>query len=66
MSDQRVLDEIPSWSKAAAERFFTDGKLNRSAQHVDIVTEFREGGAGIGVWLEDTKLEVKDGIWIVP
>ena len=61
-----VKDESTAEGKAAAERFFAEGMLNRSAQHVDIVTDFRAGGAGIGVWLDDTKLEVKDGIWIVP
>lgn len=61
-----VKDESTGDGKAAAERFFAEGKLNRSAQHVDIVTDFREGGAGIGVWLDDTKLAVKDGIWVVP
>lgn len=61
-----VKDESTAEGKAAAERFFAEGTLNRSAQHVDIVTDFRAGGAGIGVWLDDTKLEVKDGIWIVP
>ena len=61
-----VKDESTDEGKAAAEQYFADGKLNRSAQHVDIVTEFRAGGAGIGVWLDDTKLEVKDGIWVVP
>jgi hypothetical protein len=44
----------------------SDGVLNRSAQHVDIVTDFRGGGAGREVWLDDTRLEVQDGIWVVP
>ncbi len=61
-----VSDEGSEEGKAALDRFFRDGKLNRSAQHVDIVTDFRTGGAGIGVWLDETKIEVKDGIWVVP
>jgi aminopeptidase len=61
-----VKDESTDEGKAALEKFFADGKLNRSAQHVDIVTDFRDGGAGIGVWLDDTRLEVRDGIWVAP
>jgi aminopeptidase len=61
-----VKDESTDEDKAALEKFFADGKLNRSAQHVDIVTDFRDGGAGIGVWLDDTRLEVRDGIWVAP
>ncbi len=61
-----VADEGSEEGKAALDRMFEEGLLNRSAQHVDIVTDFREGGAGIGVWLDDTKIEVKDGIWVRP
>lgn len=60
-----VKDESTEEGKAAGERMFAEGLLNRSAQHVDIVTDFREGGAGIGVWLDDTQLAVSDGIWVV-
>jgi aminopeptidase len=52
--------------KAEAETLAGEGILNRSAQHVDIVTDFRGGGAGREVWLDDTRLEVRDGIWVVP
>ncbi|MEJ2053918.1 MAG: aminopeptidase [Calditrichaceae bacterium] len=48
------------------EEFFKQGKLNRSAQHVDIVTDFREDGAGEAVYLDDVKLEIKNNIWVVP
>ncbi len=61
-----VADEGTDEGKAALDRMLAEGKLNRSAQHVDIVTDFRDGGAGIGVWLDDVQLAVKDGIWIVP
>jgi hypothetical protein len=40
--------------------------MNKSAQHVDIVTDFREGGAGKAVYLDDLKLEIQDNIWVVP
>jgi len=42
------------------------GILNRSAQHVDIVTDFREGGTGRAVYLDDTKLDIQDNIWVIP
>lgn len=61
-----VDDESTDEGKAALDRMLEEGKLNRSAQHVDIVTDFREGGAGIAVWLDETQLTVQDGIWIVP
>ncbi len=61
-----VDDETTEEGKAALDRMHEQGLLNRSAQHVDIVTDFRDGGAGLGVWLDDTKLEVRNGIWIVP
>jgi len=40
--------------------------LNRSAQHVDIVTDFRDNGAGVAVYLDDVKLEIENNIWVVP
>jgi aminopeptidase len=61
-----VENEVSEEGKAALDRMFEEGKMNRSAQHVDIVTDFRPGGAGIGVWLDDTKLVVLDGIWVCP
>ncbi len=51
---------------AKLEIFYMEGKANRSSQHVDIVTDFRPGGSGRAVWLDDTRLEVKNNIWIVP
>ncbi len=52
--------------KAAVEQAREEGRFNKSAQHVDIVTDFRPGGAGRGVYLDDVELEVKDGLWVVP
>lgn len=43
-----------------------EGALNLSAQHVDIVTDFRGGGSGRAVYLDDTRLEVRDDLWVVP
>ncbi|MBW2733989.1 MAG: aminopeptidase [Deltaproteobacteria bacterium] len=38
--------------------------LNRSAQHVDIVTDFRPGGVGRRVLLDGEALEVREGLWV--
>ena len=43
-----------------------EGALNQSAQHVDIVTDFRAGGSGRAVYLDDTRLEIRDNLWVVP
>jgi aminopeptidase len=42
------------------------GIFNESAQHVDIVTDFRPGGTGKAVFVDDVKLEIKNNIWVVP
>ncbi len=47
------------------DRLAAEGTLNRSAQHVDIVTDFRPGGAGVAVFLDDTQLSIRDNIWVV-
>ncbi|MEN8222683.1 MAG: aminopeptidase [Acidobacteriota bacterium] len=47
-------------------QFYKEGKANRSAQHVDIVTDFRPGGAGKAVWLDNVRLEVRNNLWAVP
>jgi aminopeptidase len=41
------------------------GVLNRSAQHVDIVTDFRPGGCGRRVSFDDVELVPEDGLWVV-
>lgn len=46
---------------------FTDaGMLNKSSQHVDIVVDFRKGGAGRRVFLDDQEVVSKDNIWVIP
>lgn len=40
-----------------------DGVLNRSAQHVDIVTDFRPGGSGRKVLIDDNELRIRNGYW---
>ena len=52
--------------KKETDEFLAQGIMNNSAQHVDIVTDFRPGGSGREVFLDDKKIEVKDNIWIVP
>lgn len=46
--------------------FTKKGVMNKSAQHVDIVTDFRPGGVGRAVYLDDVKLSIKDNIWVLP
>ena len=41
------------------------GILNRSAQHVDIVTDFRPGGCGRAVQVDGTELAPRNGVWEV-
>ena len=61
-----VDDPASDDGKNLADDFFNKGVLNRSAQHVDIVTDFRPGGVGKAVFLDDIKLEIKNNIWVVP
>jgi aminopeptidase len=61
-----VEDPASEEGKARCDELAQEGRLNRSAQHVDIVTDFRPGGAGREVWLDDTRLEVRNGVWVVP
>ena len=61
-----VDDPASDAGKARTEELRQQGILNKSAQHVDIVTDFRPGGAGRAVYLDDTKLEVQDRLWVVP
>ena len=58
-----VEDPASERGKARCDEFFKEGLLNRSAQHVDIVTDFRPGGCGRGVWVDDVPLVVRDRVW---
>ncbi len=60
-----VDDPASETGSKETEEFFKSGVLNKSAQHVDIVTDFRPGGSGRAVYLDDTKLTIKDNIWVV-
>ena len=46
------------------EELEADGVLNRSAQHVDIVSDFRLGGCGVSVHIDDVRLVPRDGVWV--
>jgi len=54
-------------SEAGKARLATleeQGVLNRSAQHVDIVCDFRPGGAGRQVTIDGRALAVRDRLWV--
>ena len=61
-----VSDPASDKGKSECDNLHLKGILNRSAQHVDIVTDFRPGGAGKTVFLDDQELMVKDNLWVVP
>jgi aminopeptidase len=50
--------------KARIEELEKAGILNRSAQHVDIVTDFRPGGVGRRVRIDDEEVVVRDRVWV--
>ena len=66
--DDRLVED-PSSKEGEAEltRLKDAGVCNTSAQHVDIVADFREGGHGIAVEFDDTKLQARgnNGDWVV-
>jgi len=41
------------------------GALNRSAQHVDIVADFRPGGCGRRVFLDEQEVVPRNGVWVL-
>lgn len=51
--------------KNETESFVKKGIMNKSAQHVDIVTDFRPGGVGRAVFLDDTQLKIHNNIWTI-
>lgn len=51
--------------KNETEEFLKKGIMNKSAQHVDIVTDFRPGGVGRAVYLDDVRLQIENNIWVV-
>lgn len=61
-----VDDPSSKEAKLKLKEFTDKGIFNKSSQHVDIVADFRPGGVGRAVYLDDSKLEIKDNIWIIP
>lgn len=51
--------------KNETDKLVKKGIMNNSAQHVDIVTDFRPGGVGREVYLDDTKLRIENNIWVI-
>ena len=52
--------------KSKISELESKGIFNQSAQHVDIVTDFRPGGSGKAVFVDGVKLELENNIWVVP
>lgn len=51
--------------KNETEELTKKGRMNKSAQHVDIVTDFRPGGSGRSVFLDDVQLQIENNIWVI-
>jgi len=51
--------------KNETESYLKKGIMNKSAQHVDIVTDFRPGGVGRAVYLDDVQLQIENNIWVI-
>jgi len=61
-----VDDNNSEAGKKQISELTSKGIYNQSAQHVDIVTDFRPGGSGKAVYIDEVKLEIENNIWIVP
>ena len=63
--DCYVEDPSSVEGKNEIDKLAEAGILNRSAQHVDIVSDFRPGGCGRTVHIDGTELAPKNGVWEV-
>jgi aminopeptidase len=63
--DCYVEDTGSEEGKARIKELEDAGVLNRSAQHVDIVTDFRPGGCGRRVTVDGVRLVPEGGLWVV-
>ena len=61
-----VEDPASVEGKRQLAAFEQAGAINRSAQHVDVVADFRPGGCGRRVLLDDKLLRVENGLWVAP
>ncbi len=59
-----VDDPGSTQGKARIAELEEMGALNRSSQHVDIVTDFRPGGCGRRVEIDGAELVPHDGLWV--
>ncbi|MCC6132653.1 MAG: aminopeptidase [Acidobacteria bacterium] len=59
-----VKDPSSPEARARIEDLTARGVFNRSAQHVDIVADFRPGGCGRRVAIDGQPLVVRDGVWV--
>ncbi len=59
-----VADAGSEEGRERINRLEAGGVLNRSAQHVDIVTDFRPGGCGVSVHIDGVELVPRDGVWV--
>jgi len=63
--DCYVADPGSKEGRAKIEELVEAGVINRSAQHVDIVTDFRPGGCGRSVRVDDVVITQRNGVWEV-
>ena len=63
--DCYVEDPASDDGKKKIEELVAAGVINRSAQHVDIVTDFRPGGCGRSVHIDGVELAPRKGVWEV-
>ncbi len=61
-----ATDPASEEGKKVTDDLLKKGIMNKSAQHVDIVTDFRSGGSGQAVYLDEVKLAISNNIWVVP
>lgn len=59
-----VEDPASEAGRRRIEELEKEGILNRSAQHVDIVTDFRPGGCGRRVVVGGVELAVANDLWV--
>jgi aminopeptidase len=60
-----VRDPSAPEARPRIEDLTARGVFNRSAQHVDIVADFRDGGCGRRVTIDGHPLVVSDRVWIL-
>ena len=58
-----IDDPDAKGAKEQLSGYLNDGTMNESAQHVDIVVDFRKGGAGRRVFLGDQEIVSEENIW---